>query len=112
MWLKNNGFILAELLLSLSALLMICLFFIPLWMDIANQTLKLQIEKYSYQLVNEELQALLINGQPSVNHSISQNGIEYQINWSTADVEPMKVCVKVEKNFNHPEIKICGLSEK
>lgn len=111
MWLKNDGVILAELLLSLSALLMICLFFIPLWLDITNQTLKLQIEKNSHQFVYEELQALIINGQPSINHSVIQNGIEYQITSSTTDADQTKVCVKVEKNSFHSEIKLCGISE-
>lgn len=111
MWLKNDGVILAEILLSLSSLLMICLFFLPLWSNLTNQTLELQIEKYAYQLMYEELEAQITNGSPSSNHSTIQNGIEYQIEWSQAADEQMKVCVKVEKNTITPGIKICALSE-
>lgn len=111
MWLKNDGAILAELLLSLSALLLICSFFIPLWIDLTAQAGKLQIEKNSHQLVYEELQALIINGQPSSDHTTVQNSVEYQINWDISPAGQMEVCVKVEKDFLYPETKICGISE-
>jgi competence protein ComGE len=110
--LKNNGFILAELILSLSALFMICLFLAPILFDLSQQSKQLQVEKYATQLLFEELQSLIINNQPSQNHSTVQNGIEYQIFWNSTDIpEQRKVCVKVEKNTFQPEIELCRISE-
>ncbi len=112
MLLKNNGFIMAELILSLSAMLMICLFFTPLLIDLVKQSNQLQIEKHANQLLFEELHSLIINNQPSQDHSTIHNGIEYQINWSATDIpEQRKVCVKVEKNSFHSEINLCRNSE-
>jgi competence protein ComGE len=112
MLLKNNGFILAELLLSLSALLMICLFFTPILIDLSKQSKKLQIEKQAHQLLFEELQSFIINDQPSQDHSTVQNGIAYQILWSSTDIpEQRKVCVKIDKNSFQPEIELCRFTE-
>lgn len=112
MLLKNDGLILAELLISLSALLMISLFFIPHLMNLNKQTKLLAAEKQEYQLVYEALQARIINGAPSPNTSIILNGIEYQINWkNTSTDEQKEVCVKVGRNTFLIEKEICVLSE-
>jgi competence protein ComGE len=111
MLLKNKGFFLIELLLSLSAWFMLSLIFIPLLIDIKNQALDLEIEKQSYQLLYEELEALAKNGHISSNYSISKNGMEYQISWKdTADSVQKEVCVKVENSL-HVEKEKCVLSE-
>ena len=111
MLLKNKGFFLIELLLSLSALIMIFLTFIPLLIDLKNQAWKLEIEQQSYQFLYEELQASIINGQTSPTHSISRNGIEYQISWRDTAVFGLKeVCIKVENPLYFEEKK-CIQSE-
>lgn len=80
-------------------------------MNIKNQALDLELEKQSYQLVYEELQALTKTGQASSNHSIKRNGIVYQINWKDHAVSGQKeVCVKVE-NPLHVEKEECAFSE-
>lgn len=111
-WKKNNGMIVAELLLSLSVFLMIGFFFIPLLMDLSGQTRKLQIENQSYRLLYDELQAFVIDEQPSPDHTSIINGIEYQIFWRDPNLaEQKEVCVKVEKNFFQSETNICLSSE-
>lgn len=112
MWLKNDGLILVELLMSLSVLLMICLFFTPLVIDLNKQSKQVQIEKQAVQILYEELQNMVNSGQPPADHVTIHNGIEYQI--TSADTEKAgqkEVCVKVEKNSFLPGTKVCGLSE-
>jgi competence protein ComGE len=112
MLLKNKGFFLIDLLLSLSALLMLSLFFIPSLIDLKNQAWRLEIENQSYQILYEELQILSINGQVSSLNPILKNGIAYQISLKDADTFGQKeVCVKVENNSFYGEEEVCGLSE-
>lgn len=107
---KNNGFFLIELFLSLSALFMICLFFIPLLMNIRDQTRTLEIEKKARQIVFEELQAKLINNQDFANYSVSHNSIQYQIYWTDSS-QPREVCVKADGQSKQRETEICGKLE-
>ncbi|XJZ26205.1 hypothetical protein ACF5W4_12480 [Bacillota bacterium Lsc_1132] len=96
---KNSGFFLIELLLSLSVLLMLSLFFVPLFVDLTRQSQQLELEKHAEQLLFEELQASIINGSPSPDHSIFLNGIEYKLTWINRDPEGVQeVCVKLEKS--------------
>jgi hypothetical protein len=112
MWLKNDGLILAELLLSLSCLLMLGLFFIPMIVDLRVKALTLQIEKQANQLLYEELNTAINNPLSSSNHSIFINEIEYQILWmDTGDSGQKEVCVKVEKNLFHIQENMCKVSE-
>jgi hypothetical protein len=79
--------------------------------DLKNQAWKVEIEQQCYQLLFEELQASIINGQTSPNHSILKNGIEYQISWRDIAVSGQKeVCVKVENSLQFEEEK-CIQSE-
>src|SRR6476620_8357562 len=112
MWLKNDGYILAELLLSLAVLLMLSLFFTPLLIDLTAQTRNLQVEKQSYQLLYDELQSFIVNPLSLQNHTTVINGIDYQIILQDTNAAGQKeVCVKVEKNRFNQETNICQVSE-
>jgi len=111
---NTKGFFLLDLLLSLSAMLTLCLFLVPLLTDLREQSRQLELESKARQLMYEELQAGIISIQPNSNYStISiQNGIEYKINWKDSESTGQKeVCVRVEKNSFLPEIEVCGLLE-
>ncbi|WP_335444576.1 competence type IV pilus minor pilin ComGE [Neobacillus drentensis] len=107
---KNNGFFLLELLLSLSALLMICLFLIPLLIDIRAQARTLEIEKKARQIMFEELQAKLNNNPVFLNYSVNHNSIEYKINW-TENSQYKEVCVRVDDSSIHKQTQICSQLE-
>lgn len=111
MLLKNDGLVLAELLLSLSSLLMIGLFFTPLLIDLNTQTRNLMVEKQANQFLYEELQTYLVNPLAIQNHSTRMNGIDYQITWRDIDTGKKEVCVKGEDNHFHLEKNICQTSE-
>ena len=109
---SNNGFFLIELLLSLSALLMLALFFIPLLVDLNTQSQQLEREKLAEQLLYEELNALVINSTLSPSHSIARNGNEYTITWVSDPPDSQKeVCVTIEKKDRYPEKTICRFAE-
>jgi type II secretory pathway pseudopilin PulG len=109
---NNKGFFLLELLLSLSALLMLSLFLLPLLMDLRDQSRQLEIENNARKLMYEELQAKLIDSRTFTNYTFIQNRVEYKIIWRDIQVTGQKeVCVKVERNPFLPETKICGVLE-
>lgn len=60
---------------------MVCLFFIPLLIDLKSQSQQLEVDKKANQLLYEELQANLIDNVILTSYSISHNGLEYKINW-------------------------------
>lgn len=109
---SNNGFFLLELLLSLSALFMICLYFIPLLMDLNQQSLNLEKENKARQLLYEELQAKIRGAQTFTDFSIKENGVEYQIKWRDSGLSGQKeACVSVEPNAILSKTEICGTLE-
>lgn len=109
---NNNGYFLLELLLSLSALFMICIFFVPLLVDIRNQLMSLEVEKKARQMVFEELEASLNGTQAYINNSTIQNGMEYRIFWrDSTDGSKKEVCVSVDETVEGSKTEICGILE-
>lgn len=109
---NNKGFFLLELLLSLSAILMLSLFLLPLLMDIKGQSRQLEVENKARQLMYEELQAKLIANPTLTNYTFVENGVQYKIIWKDSRTAGQKeVCVIVERNSFLPQIEICGALE-
>ncbi|ETI67331.1 hypothetical protein [Neobacillus vireti] len=109
---NNKGFFLLELLLSLSALLMLSLFLLPLLMDLKGQSRQLGVENKARQLMYEELQAKLIANPTFTNYTFVENGVEYKIIWKDSLTAGQKeVCVRVERNSFLPQIEICSVLE-
>lgn len=112
MFWKNDGFFLLELLLSLSALFMLSMFFVPLLIDFANQSQQHVREKRAKQFLFEELQANLIEDRTNTHYSITLNGTEYKIYWRLTSVNGQKeVCVKVDENILLPSFEDCAIPE-
>jgi competence protein ComGE len=109
---SNKGYFLLELLLSLSTMLMLSLFLLPLLAELRDQSRKLEIEKSAERIMYEELNAKIIDGRTFTNYSIKKNNIEYKIIWENPNQAGQKeVCVKVEKSSIYPEAKVCGVLE-
>lgn len=109
---NTKGFFLLEMLLSLSAWLMLSLFCLPLLIELRNQSRHVGLESKARQLMYEELQTKLINNKTFSNYSSILNGVEYQIIWKdTGAVGQKEVCVRIEQNSFMPETEICGLLE-
>ena len=109
---SNKGYFLLELLLSLSTMLMICLFLLPLLMEVREQLRKVEIAKTAQRLMYEELKARIIDGRTFSNYTIRENNIDYNIIWKNPNQTGQReVCVRVEKNAVYPEATICGIFE-
>jgi competence protein ComGE len=109
---SNKGYFLLELLLSLSTMLMLSLFLLPLLMELRDQSRKLEIEKTAQRIMYGELKAKIIDGRTFSNYTIKENNIEYKIIWENPNQTGQKeVCVKVEKNSVYPEANVCGVLE-
>jgi competence protein ComGE len=109
---KNDGFFLLELLLSLSALFMLSIFFLPLLHDLTNQSQQLVRNKKAKQFLYEELQANLLLDRSNSYYSVFHNGIEYKIYWVQSSGNGQKeACVKVDENTILQRIEICAVPE-
>lgn len=101
-----------EQLLSLSILLLVCLFLIPLFIDIRNQYRQIEIDHFARQLLYEELQAKLSGGQTDTGYSVFLNGVEYKVNWKNSAIPgESEVCINVDKNSNQFQTEICATQE-
>lgn len=101
---KNDGYFLVEQLLSLYTLLLICTFFLPLFMDITNQANQLQVEKKAAQLLYEELNTKVRGDQVFSNYSVIVKGNTYYIYWNISeDSLKREVCVRVEDKKLHKQ---------
>jgi competence protein ComGE len=109
---STRGFFLLDLLLSLSAWLMMSLVFLPILIDLRDQSRLVQLESKARQLMYEELQTKLISNKTFSNYTSILNGVEYQINWKDSGTADQKeVCVRIEKNSFLPKVEICGFLE-
>jgi competence protein ComGE len=110
MLLKNDGFFLLELLLSLSVWIMIGVFFVPLLIDLKNQSQELEITNKANQLLYEELHAKLSVDLLDSGYSVFDSRREYRIDWRDAG-ELKEVCVSVVEGSSQPKTEICAFQE-
>ncbi|PLS01746.1 competence type IV pilus minor pilin ComGE [Neobacillus cucumis] len=109
---SNKGYFLLELLLSLSTMLMLSLFLLPLVREMKDQSKKIEIENTAQKFMYEELKAKIIDGSTFSDYTINQNNVKYKIIWLNPNSTGQKeVCVKVEKNSFYQETNICGVLE-
>jgi competence protein ComGE len=108
---STKGYFLLELLLSLSTLFMLCLYLLPLIIELREHSRQLEVESKARQIMFEELQAKLISKGTFTDYSFIQNGVEYKIIWKDIGADQKEVCVRIEKNSFLPEIEMCGILE-
>lgn len=97
MWRKNSGFFLAELMLTLSAWLVIATILYPLIINVVNQSLQ---EKQAYEgtkLLYETLIKAKKEGVIPHSESIKIDRTVYQVNYEPySGQEKMEVCIQYE----------------
>ncbi|WP_042458349.1 hypothetical protein [Neobacillus dielmonensis] len=109
---NNKGYFLFDLLLSLSAILLIGVNLVPLLVDLRKLEIQLEIHNQARQIVFEELHAKLTDSTLT-NYLTTRNGIVFQIIWIT-DVQTSglkEVCVRVDKSNWYEGTKVCGTLE-
>ena len=91
---------------------MLCLFVLPLLIEVNTQTLELEVKKKEEQLLYEELQAKLVDVPSYISYTTIDHGFEYQIFWKDiVGTAQKEVCVKVEKNSFLQKTEICASPE-
>lgn len=89
---------------------MLGLFFVPLLMDLKNQSQQLEIDKKASQLLYEELHTKLIDDHLYSNYSVFDKDREYKIDWHEAAGQK-EVCVSVRGSSSQKKTEICAYQE-
>ncbi|MBT2687075.1 phosphatase [Bacillus sp. ISL-47] len=98
MWRKNDGFLMAELLLSLSAWVIVAGVFFPLIIKAVEHSVEMKQDFESTQLLYEKLQQSVVEGYSPSSESIKRGQIVYEI-FLKEGSELTEVCVKYEDIF-------------
>ncbi|PLR76488.1 hypothetical protein CU633_16130 [Bacillus sp. V3-13] len=107
---KNKGFFLAELLLSLSAWVLVASILLPAAMKLAGQSSTLQQETAALQLLYEELQMLASDGASLREYDAGRNGTSFHV-YPKLNSTRTEVCVEFESLY-HEEIIKCAPVEQ
>lgn len=108
---RDKGFFLAELLLSLAALIMAISILLPYSVFVISQIIQLRQEEEAFQLLYNELHQIKALGTTTGRSFIHVNGVQYKINAVTDDNQSYReVCIQFEGEHkkNH---KICAAVE-
>ncbi|MBS4191274.1 type II secretion system protein [Bacillus sp. FJAT-49705] len=107
---RSNGFFLPEMLLSLSAWLIIAMVFFPLIMGVINRSIQLHQEYDGTQLLYETLQKAKKEERVPVHELIKINQTVYEVYQESVNDGSLEVCVKYEDILEH-EYKKCEIFE-
>ena len=111
MLLKNDGFFLSEMLLSLAAFFMGAAILLPIAIQVVNQTIETERNAAASHLLYDELMYLKITGTNSGRGSIIQNGDRYEIKVEKNEEDSSwEVCVQYD-DYSHKQQKKCASSE-
>lgn len=102
--LKNDGFYMAELMLSLAGWLLIAGLFVPYFNHVKKQTIQVEEQSVAYHLLYETMQTVLIEHSGGINRTVVKDGTTYEIIWQEGARE---MCIRYEDVFeqNH---QLCG----
>lgn len=99
MWRRNDGFLMAELLLSLSAWLIIAGVFFPLVMRAVDQSRQVEQDFAGTLLLYEALQKAVIEEQPPPDRVVKKGNTVYEL-FSKEGSAQTEVCLRYEGIFN------------
>ncbi|MBB6444904.1 hypothetical protein [Bacillus benzoevorans] len=91
--LKNDGFYMAELMLSLAGWLLIAGFIVPYILQVKKQTIQVYEQEEAFHLLYESIQTVLIEHPERINNTVVKGGILYEVMWQEGGKE---VCVTYE----------------
>lgn len=106
---RNDGFFLAELLLSLNTWIIISLFMLPVVIGVREQSVLLQLEMTAVHLLYDELESHIDEGGIVSNKNVFLNGTNFLISWSSGTSQK-EVCVQYE-DFHGSLHSKCKISE-
>lgn len=96
---KNEGFFLAEMLISMAAFIMAISILLPYALYVSRQTVQARQESDAVTILFDELMHIKITGTESERNLIMKNGFQYQVVVSKDASSPdWEVCVRYGKN--------------
>jgi competence protein ComGE len=102
MWLKNNGFYMAELLLSLSGWLLIACILVPMFIQLNKQSIQIQERSDALHILYEYVQTIVVENPDRENVIITRGDTQYEIVWREESVNrKMEVAISYEDVFGH-----------
>jgi competence protein ComGE len=107
---RSDGYFLAEMLLSLSAWLVVTSVLLPGLVHLRDQTAALQVENTAIHLLYDELERAVEEGVPAEPRSIELNGINYEIHWG-GEMSRIEVCVEYQDERSK-RYKKCKMAEQ
>jgi len=109
---RHEGFFLAELLLSLSAWLVMASVVLPITIHLIGQSVDLRRETEALHLLYDRLKSMKVQGHNYVEAEVTElNGVIYRFhNVETIDGMETEVCVDFDGNFREVKTK-CVLAK-
>jgi competence protein ComGE len=102
MWLKNNGFYMAELLLSLSGWILIAGVLVPMFIQLNKQSIQLQERSDALHILYDYLQTIVVENPDRENVVVTRGHTQYEIVWRGASAEgKTEVAISYEDVFGH-----------
>ncbi|MCQ6273717.1 hypothetical protein JMM81_01835 [Bacillus sp. V3B] len=102
MWLKNNGFYMAELLLSLSGWMLIACILVPMFIQLNKQSIQLQERSDALHILYEYLQTIVVENSDREDTIITRGNKQYEIVWQEAAVDgKTEVVISYEDVFGY-----------
>jgi competence protein ComGE len=100
MWLKNEGFYMAELIISLSGWLLISGILVPLFIQVNKQSIQIQEKSEALHILYEYMQTVTLENPKKENKVFTVDGTHYEIEWGEEiENENRKVSISYENVF-------------
>ncbi len=100
MWLKNEGFYMAELIISLSGWLLISGILVPLFIQVNKQSIQIQEKSEALHILYEYMQIVTLENPIKENKVFTVDGTHYEIEWDEEiENENRKVSISYENVF-------------
>jgi competence protein ComGE len=110
LWKKDEGFFLADMLLSLAAFVMAAAILLPMAIFVIGQTIDLRKDEEASTILYDELMYLKIAGEDSGRNLIILNGTHYEVTVSkNGEDAHWEVCVQYESARQHNQK--CSITE-
>src|SRR5688500_5818921 len=100
MWLKNEGFYMAELMISLSGWLIISGFFVPLYLDVSREFISISEKSQANYILYEYIQRVMVEDIKRTNTIVSRENKQYELIWQVGSYgEKTEVFLRYEDIF-------------
>ena len=84
MSLKNNGFYMAELLLSLSCWILMASMVVPMLVQLHKQSVQIQEKQDALHILYEYMQEVRVEQRERENVTVTKENKQYRISWQGA----------------------------